>query len=361
MAGCLRYFVKRGFVLAGLVTLVSSVATAQDWSTQTVDAAGSDGAFHSLAFSPVTGFPAIAYSGTSGRTGVLKLATWNGATWTIQTVDSASSEPISLAFDPAGNPAISYGNGQVKFARWTGTSWSIQAIDSNSGISSLKFHNGQPSIAYGYSVKKGNKTTNQLRLASLSGPTWTIETVVDGVSVLYPSLAFASDGSPSVAYGASGNLNFAQKSGSTWSSQSIEAGGTFASLAYDPLTGYPTIAHVPGPCCGGGVRFDRWDGSQWISEIVVASGAGAPSLAYDGGGIAAISYRVAPGPNGFMQLWFSSRTGCSGTCWTNQLVQDFSPVLILGATSLAFSPTGAAGISFGDYTNRDLKFAQQGP
>src|SRR5215510_6395260 len=124
--GSVRRVVRRRValrVLAAAMTalgfLGTSVATAA-WSTQTVDAAGSDGAFHSLAFSPVTGFPAIAYSATSGRSSVVKLATWNGATWAIQTVDTGNTEAISLAFDSAGNPAISYGNGQIKFAGWTG-------------------------------------------------------------------------------------------------------------------------------------------------------------------------------------------------------------------------------------------------
>jgi hypothetical protein len=43
------------------------------------------------------------------------------------------------------------------------------------------------------------------------------------------------------------------------------------------------------------------------------------------------------------------------------MIQDFNPVQLYRATSLAFSPTGSAGISFGDYTDGDLKFAQQVP
>src|SRR5262245_35966090 len=101
---------------------------APGWSTQTVDAAGSDGAFHSLAFSPLTGFPVIGYTGNVNHNGAVKLATWNGASWTTQTVESSrsvSTGPMSLAFDPAGNPALSYGG---KLARWTGSSWSIQTV-----------------------------------------------------------------------------------------------------------------------------------------------------------------------------------------------------------------------------------------
>ena len=142
--------------LAAVLTLASSLFAlpSPGWSTQTVDSAGSVGFFNSIAYSPVTGFPAIAYSDESN--GGVKLATWNGASWGIQTVDAARGtfEGISLAFDPAGNPAISYCAGGLKFARWTGATWTIQTIDSGGGgVTSLVFKAGQPSVAYVYSAK----------------------------------------------------------------------------------------------------------------------------------------------------------------------------------------------------------------
>lgn len=351
-----------------LAVSVAVGAPVPGWSTETVESAGSVGFFNSLAYSPVTGFPSIAYSDEAHNPAV-KLATWTGASWSIQTVDAGRGvnvEAISLAIDSAGNPAVSYGSGQLKFARWTGSAWSIQAVSSSSGtVSSLVLKDGQPWIAFTNVTKKGNKTVGQLKLARLVGSGWTIETVEDNVDpkVLYPSLAFGPDGNPSIGYKANDTLRFAHKSGSTWSIEAVESGsssyGTFASLAYDPLTGYPTIAHGAGVTTG--IRFVRWDGFEWVPEIAASGVASYPSLAYDAAGVAAISYLVAPGPNGYMQLWFARRTGCSGTCWSDELIQDFSPVQLGWRTSLAFSSTGAPSISFGDYTNRDLKFATQVP
>ena len=76
---------------------------------------------------------------------------------------------------------------------------------------------------------------------------------------LYLSLAFAPDGGPSIAYRfgvGTSTLKFAHKTGSGWAIQSIGTGqsyGVFASLAYDPLSGNPTIAHSN----GSEVRFEN--------------------------------------------------------------------------------------------------------
>ena len=327
-----------GAAAALTLASLSSVAAAPSpgWSTETVDSVGTVGFYKLTAYSPVTGFPAVGYS-DEGKDDV-KLATWNGAAWAIQTVDAGKNvaEGISLAFDPAGNPALSYGAGPLKFARWTGSAWSIQTIESsNAGnsVTSLVFKDGQPSIAYGYSVSKGNKVSGQLRMARLVGSTWVIETV-DTYATRYMSLAYAPDGNPSIAYsidtdgnGMIDTLKFAHKTGSTWTIQTVETGvagyGVFASLAYDPLTGYPTISH--GNSSPTNLRFARFDGSQWIVEIVAIGQATHSFLAYDAAGIAAISYDYASGTNGFNQLWIARRTGCSGSCWDTQLIQDFAP------------------------------------
>lgn len=85
------------------------------------------------------------------------------------------------------------------------------------------------------------------------------------------------------------------------------------------------------------------------------------SLAYDAAGIAAISYGVSTMPSGTNQLWIARRTGCSGACWVTQLIEDFAPSTLAWRTSLAFAPTGAASISFGNYSTRDLMSATQVP
>ena len=264
---------------------------APGWSAETVESAGSVGFYSSLAYSPVTGFPAIAYS-DEGKDDV-KLATWNGASWSIQTVDAGKgvAQVICLAFDAAGNPALSYGLGPLKFARWTGASWTIQTIDIDANtVGSLAFKDGQPSVAYGYSARIKGKTYNQLKLARLVGSSWVSEIVEDGVTASYKSLAYAPDGNPSIAYRDGDTSKFAHKTGSTWTIQTVETGGAgvFISLAYDPLTGYPTVSYRNDSATN--LRFVRWDGSLWVVEIVATGMASYSSMAYDSAGIAAISY-----------------------------------------------------------------------
>jgi hypothetical protein len=179
----------------------------------------------------------------------------------------------------------------------------------------------------------------------------------------YLSLAFAPDGGPSVAYRSgtgTSTLKFAHKSGSAWTVQSVATGtyyGVFTSLAYDPLSGNPTIAHSNGT----ELRFHRWDGSQWVLETAATGTCSHSWLAYDAAGVAAISYDLAPGPNGYKQLHLARRTGCSGACWEDQQIEDVSPLVAQWRTSLAFAPTGAAAISYGVYSPQMLKFATQVP
>lgn len=94
--------------------------------------------------------PHICYTALNGD---LKYASWDGAAWSTQTVDSGyMGVGSSLAFDPAGNPHISYLNYTtispveitditLKYASWEGTSWSAQKVASANGDSSLVFDN----------------------------------------------------------------------------------------------------------------------------------------------------------------------------------------------------------------------------
>lgn len=345
---------------------VPVASRAQVWSLATVDTAGTLADSNSLAFNPLTGFPAIGYS--DGTSDDVKLASWNGASWDIQVVDPGKNVAgnISLAFDPAGNPALSYGGllGSLKCARWNGSAWNIGVVDraapTGNNATSLAYQNGQPSIAY--SVK------GALRFARFTGASWVTETV-DGKgqdSFSYVSLAYAPDGNPSIAYRygtGTATLRFAHKLGSAWTIQNVETGyyfGIFASLAYDPLTGYPSIAHGNGNLTN--LRFLRWDGSQWVLEIAALGQCSYVSLAYDGAGLPAISYQFAADSSGYKQLHLAHRNGCGGTCWQDELVEDAAPQQLGLNTSLKFAPTGQPSISYSyGYGAWDLRFAQQTP
>ena len=348
--------------VAALLVSASWAVAVPGWSTETVDGTADSGFYNSLAFHPVTGLPAIAHSGKSGNKPTLKFAQWNGASWELQVAFTGKPGElggISLGFDGSGNPAVSFVEitGGVKLARKTGSSWATETIDSKgAGLSSLVVHGGQPWIAY--------TTNNALKLAHKVGSAWTTETV-DGSGMSYVSLAFAPDGNPSVAYRngtTTATLRFAHKSGSTWTIQNVETGfyyGIFSSLAYDPLTGYPTIAHGIGT---GGIRFARWDGSQWLGETAATCySCTEESHAYDAGGVAAIAYVAGVDGTGHKQLRIARRTGCSGACWTDELVVDAAPQQVQWRTSLAFGPTGAAAISYGEAYLSFSSSAQETP
>jgi hypothetical protein len=338
---------------ATMAGIAAAVATpSAGWSTSTVDATG--GFMSSLSFAP-NGYPAIGYSGSNDE---VRFAAWDGATWSTQIVtrERSSGNGISLAYDSSGNPSLSYSPGGLKFARWNGSSWSIQTIENGSwvdSVTSLVYQGGQPSIAY---IGKAG-----LKLAVASGSTWTTA-IVDRTGSSYPSLAYAPDGNPSIAYrGASGSLDalkFAHKSSSGWTIQVVDTGatgtGVFASLAYDPLSRNPTIAYTDSS--GGHVKFAFFDGSAWNLEVV-ASNAHYAWLSYDSAGTASIAYTTS----GDLQLQFAQRSGCFATCWQTQVVEDESPNRAQWRPTLAFSPTNAASISFGINVNQGLKFAQQVP
>ena len=84
-----------------------------------------------------SGNPHISYYDATNND--LKYASWNGASWNIQIVDSAENVGYanSLALDSSGNPHISYmrydANSNLhylEYAHWTGSAWSIETVDS---------------------------------------------------------------------------------------------------------------------------------------------------------------------------------------------------------------------------------------
>jgi hypothetical protein len=102
-----------------------------------------------------SGNPHIAFGLTS-----LEYASWNGSSWSIQTVDEnvgRLTEYVSLALDASGNSHIAYcdeSSNALKYAVWDGSSWSTQTVDSAFGWSSIEHaslaldSNGNAHISY---------------------------------------------------------------------------------------------------------------------------------------------------------------------------------------------------------------------
>lgn len=216
----------RNKVTLGGLTLARFNDITQQWDTEEVDP-GLPAAWSSLAFDPA-GNPAIAYiTGSPGSTGSLKFAPFNGVwetgigVWDTEIVDTENTDNIgtrvSLAYDPAsGNPAIVYtiggeGGSSPTFARWNGSTWEFQTVDT--GVSA-----GAASLAYKSSdipfISYRSWESRLMNVAHWDGKGWVIETVETGNPICRESsLAFdPATGNPSVTYVDDDNiLKFARK------------------------------------------------------------------------------------------------------------------------------------------------------
>jgi hypothetical protein len=210
----------QGITASMLIDLARAQSTTvtRVWQVQTVDWPGDVGKYNSLAFTPA-GYPAISYYDDSSND--LKYAVYNGSTWVTQTVDSAGAVGTytSLAFKPSGRPAISYSaggaNNDLKYAEYNGVSWVIQTVDATGDIgwyTSLAFTPaGRPAISY------CDNFLNVLKYAEYTGTNWVLQTVDSMGDVgAYNSLAFTPGGQPAISYysyGTTNDLEYAECTG----------------------------------------------------------------------------------------------------------------------------------------------------
>lgn len=171
--------------------------------------------------------------------------------WQTQRADTNENigSYTSLAFTPAGQPAISYYNDSpddLMYAEYDGSAWQTQTVDSANDVgryTSLAFTSaGQPAISY------HDSATNDLRYAEYDGSTWQTQTV-DSVGNVgeYTSLAFTPAGRPAISYydDTLGDLKYAEYDGSAWQTQTVDTNGNvgkFTSLAFTPA-GRPAISY----------------------------------------------------------------------------------------------------------------------
>lgn len=213
----------------------------------------------SLAFAP-NGHPSIAFYNANPGGTEYRQAGSNVSVWTGSTVDPKGSRgDISLAFAPTGHPAIAYNSrtddgkaGLIKYAVFDGSHWTVETVAEGDDSPSLGFDSsGSPIIIYG--VRYPNPTAV---MCARRGPSaWQISKVVDwGYS---PSLAFTPAGDPAIAYVDlvyDAAVKYAvYRNGWTHYlvdqpvKQQAAAQGWYywyhPSLAFNPVTGEPTIAY----------------------------------------------------------------------------------------------------------------------
>lgn len=282
------------------------VAAAEFFDTAVVDNSADVGYAASLAFDS-TGKPHIAYYDQTN--GDLKYASWNGATWIIETADGLAGLNVgthaSLAIDGSDRPHISYydqTNADLKYCRKNAGVWTAETVDSaippRGWFTSIALDAaGNPRISY------QDQTSGDLKYAAKNGGIWTRESVdVAGNVGWYTALALDAAGNPRISYFDFTNqdLKFAARNGATWSIETVDAAdckGSYTSLALKG--GNPVIAYFD--CTNSNLRLAEKVGASWqIAEVDTAGDVGEhTSLRIASDGQPRVSYARHPNAAGF--------------------------------------------------------------
>jgi hypothetical protein len=209
----------------------------------------------------------------------------------------------SLAFDSLGRPAIAYNarytfnSGGLKFIQDTDGDFSL-ADETPVTVSDLLLEGIHPSLAFDPlnrpMVAHLQGTTVDLRFSVREPDIGWITTTVEsaGQTGHYSSLAIDPDtGYPAIAH-YNGTLRYAAWNGATWDTTTVDSTfnntGSHASLAFDPADGNPAIAYHE--VISGTLKFAWHDGSAWQYRGI-ASG-DSPSIAFNeyGNGFPSIAY-----------------------------------------------------------------------
>ncbi|MFW6189808.1 MAG: hypothetical protein ACOC7T_05170 [Planctomycetota bacterium] len=305
-----------------------------------------------------SGEPGIAWYDEFG--GNLMYAHRDAGSWAVETVDYAGDvgENMSLAFDPSGNPAISYNvwdhwhaaQNQVRLARFDGTSWNTTVVatgDVGSSTDVAFSASGDPAVAY-YEIG-----AVKAWMSSWSG---TVEAVTEETAVDV-EFSPATD-RPALAYHAPGTaeLHYAAWDGSSWAIETVEGNqGEEASLAFDSA-GYPGISYHDDASDELNYAYDP--GLGWVIQVLSGPGevvAGSTSLDFDSNDYPGISYYAEQEADTNFVRW-------DGAAWQTQTVADESAE----STSLAFDSSGAAHLAYVPFyrygesdAQRDLIYARQ--
>ena len=273
--------------------------------------------------------------------------------WLFENGPSPLSAALSLAMDPEGRPTVAYVGplGAIKLARYDGASWTITDVAPDNAAAyriSLAFGpDGRPGMAF-------QAWAGHIGYVYPDGSSWQIETVDAAPSADEPTLAFTPDGRPAISHyvGSSTNVIYSVRNGTVWTNITVDSGFSPA-LAFGP-DGQPAIAYGSGPWGGPNeIRVNRFDGTNWNFTVADnTSYAGSPKLAFSPAGHPAVTFYV-----------FGSDLYCTqfdGANW-NPSVVDSSHPNHFHSFSLAFGPNGQPAIAYA-YSDMvgdlDLRFAR---
>lgn len=259
------------------MTCLSSPVETGYWDIQTVPIEGNGGHWSSIAIDSENN-PHISFWDWGSAS--LKYASYDGATWNIETVDSGGvGKYSSLALDSKDNPHISYfdyTHTTLKYAADNGTAWNVRTVDSDAGqYTSLALDSdAHPHIGY---QEMGGDRYGRLKYAMYNGTAWNTEFVDSTYGTgSYVSLALDSSGVPHISYSDDWkyNLNYASFNGSGWDIE-VSAPGEgrgFNSLALDK-NDHPHIGYYTGMSTASTyLKYASNEGTGWVSEIVDMAG-----------------------------------------------------------------------------------------
>lgn len=294
--------------------------TAGAWNIETVDSGGNVGKFTSLALDNSDN-PRISYCASDSHVSdctTIKYAAWDGSAWNIQTVDDNNAlggNQTSLALDTSGNPYIAYCyhlNSTVglcdvlKLARWDGNSWTIETVGDGGDFVSLALDNqNQPHLAY------YNAANYMLTFARWDGNLWQIKAVSPfGVMT---SLKLDDANVPHIGFYDYHNctFNYATKTKKSWKIETIESGEVCVeqpiALALD-ARGRPHTSYVVARAKQ--VKYARRSAGGWLKGMIdsKAQAGNSLSLAIDSQNNKHISYH-----NGNDLNYAMGRLTCSGS------------------------------------------------
>jgi hypothetical protein len=214
--------------------LVSVGTYARDWEVQAVDPGGG-GKYSSLRMDSFGNAHASYYNEPLHE---LKYAFWDHRLrrWFIMTLDEHCSGFTSLALDSQQRPHISYieyGTGRLKYAHFDGRSWKSETIpiagkqiDYFTSIALAS--DDRPIISYyEYLNTAASENVLHLRTVKFTGAYWELSTV-DGHSGSgkFNAIAMGHDGNLQVAYAnvkdESASLRYARWNGNSWDSEILE-------------------------------------------------------------------------------------------------------------------------------------------
>jgi hypothetical protein len=323
------------------------------------------GDYNSLAYNS-GGQPAIAYNSA----GNIRLATRTVSGWTSEAV-AAGFGGVSLAYNPSGTPAISWVGNSVSgkptsvlyYADKTGSAWSktiVGSSDVQSSTTALAYNPaGQPCISY--RVLSG--TSAGLRFAWREGNTWKTQTVHSKAGARYNSLAFTSGGRPLIAYSDDANgdnqldsVRLAEGvwngTSYTWTITTLETGvqgyGVFANVGVDPA-GNPVVSHQ--------MRLLQRIGGAWFGELVDEGNGWVPFMTVDNAGNIHLAYDA-----GFLKV--ATRPADGSAPWSFSIAD--AQTYLWWPGSIRVGPDGLPAASYAGDDNESfnrvgLQFAKKNP